>query len=241
MELSLEGVFLTTVGTVLEVAEDNVSAAIEAGWSPRFRLYPAPYLLTGESVGKAFRHTVVVDLSLTTDSYEARKRGFAMYWPEGTPEWEPVPTEQRTFEADSMNALKDATQGRRLFYTDAGEAGKVVVTSAVTDGTNTTVEEFALGNEGAGLMGLGSSGTQAGDQVYLLKGGRVPFVLRPVEPESGVGGDGEATAKYRFIGECYVHGIMDGQALEIVGENPTREKPDVLKQMDTDWRKLVLV
>jgi len=37
-----------------------------------------------------------------------------------------------------------------------------------------------------------------------LLGGRTPFVLRP-----GVG-----EGKYRFVGECYVHGIMYGQALQ---------------------------
>jgi hypothetical protein len=44
----------------------------------------------------------------------------------------------------------------------------------------------------------------------VLIGSKSPFILRPV-----VGG------KYRFIGECYVHGIMFGEALE---EGLKREK-----------------
>jgi hypothetical protein len=41
---------------------------------------------------------------------------------------------------------------------------------------------------------------QTGDCIAVLTGGETPFVLRPT-------GD-----HYRFIGLCYVHGIMDGQS-----------------------------
>jgi hypothetical protein len=53
-----------------------------------------------------------------------------------------------------------------------------------------------------GYIGLGDITLQGGDLVCVLFGGKMPFVLRQVE-----GG-------YRFIGECYVHGIMLGEALE---------------------------
>ena len=48
-------------------------------------------------------------------------------------------------------------------------------------------------------FGLGRSPTKRGDFVCILRGGDVPFVLRPRE-------DGY----YTFIGETYLHGIMDG-------------------------------
>jgi hypothetical protein len=41
---------------------------------------------------------------------------------------------------------------------------------------------------------------KVGDCIAVLAGGRVPFVLRPI-------GD-----HYRFVGPCYVHGIMHGEA-----------------------------
>ena len=43
---------------------------------------------------------------------------------------------------------------------------------------------------------------QVGDIVVILYGWKTPFVLRPVS-------DG-----YRLIGECYVHGLMHGEAIE---------------------------
>ncbi|KAK0666611.1 heterokaryon incompatibility protein-domain-containing protein [Cercophora samala] len=43
--------------------------------------------------------------------------------------------------------------------------------------------------------------TEVGDKVVLLRGGRVPMILRPRDDGS-----------MQFIGEAYVHGVMDGEA-----------------------------
>jgi hypothetical protein len=53
-----------------------------------------------------------------------------------------------------------------------------------------------------GMMGQVPPTAQTGDVIAILFGGEVPFVLRPV--------DGD---KFTFIGECYVHGLMYGEAL----------------------------
>jgi hypothetical protein len=53
-----------------------------------------------------------------------------------------------------------------------------------------------------GYIGIGDVTLQEGDLVCVLFGGKVPFILRP------------ADGRYRFVGECYLHGIMLGQALE---------------------------
>lgn len=52
-------------------------------------------------------------------------------------------------------------------------------------------------------MGAAPRETQKGDLIYVLIGCSVPVILRKSE------GDGE----FEFIGECYVHGFMDGEAL----------------------------
>ncbi|KAF9696142.1 hypothetical protein EKO04_005792 [Ascochyta lentis] len=49
---------------------------------------------------------------------------------------------------------------------------------------------------------------QKGDTIAVLAGGTVPFVLRKVENE-----------KYRFIGDAYVQGIMDGEAVDEMHSN----------------------
>jgi predicted sulfurtransferase len=45
-----------------------------------------------------------------------------------------------------------------------------------------------------------------GDEVWLLEGGAVPYVLR-----RQIGGEGE---RFVFLGECYVHGAMHGELLQ---------------------------
>jgi len=52
-----------------------------------------------------------------------------------------------------------------------------------------------------GYIGVGDVTLETGDKVCVLFGGNVPFILRNVY------------GKYQFIGECYVHGIMRGEAL----------------------------
>ena len=52
-----------------------------------------------------------------------------------------------------------------------------------------------------GDLGYGPLSTSPGDQIWVLENGRVPFVLRPVA-------DGK---NFELLGECYVHGVMDGQ------------------------------
>jgi hypothetical protein len=51
-------------------------------------------------------------------------------------------------------------------------------------------------------VGCGPALMQVGDVVAVLFGARVPFVLRQQQ-------DG----RYRLIGDCYVHRMMDGEAI----------------------------
>jgi hypothetical protein len=55
-----------------------------------------------------------------------------------------------------------------------------------------------------GYMGLGPN-CQVGDLVCILFGGEVPFVLRPSE------------GYYRLVGDVYIHGIMEGEAMGLHG------------------------
>ena len=56
----------------------------------------------------------------------------------------------------------------------------------------------------SGYIGLGPKVTQKGDVVAILIGGPWPFILRLCEAS--------CEANYQFLGQCYVHGVMDGEA-----------------------------
>ncbi|PVH69821.1 hypothetical protein DL98DRAFT_438238 [Cadophora sp. DSE1049] len=79
-----------------------------------------------------------------------------------------------------MNACLSTVPGRRLFVTHRG------------------------------YIGLGPAETQCGDEVYVLRGARLPFLLRRAQCPIGLEVSGPA---YRMVGESYIHGIVRGEAL----------------------------
>ena len=70
---------------------------------------------------------------------------------------------------------------------------------AANDGTRL----FTTDNADA-IIGTGPEGLRIGDIIGVLYGGDVPFILHP---------DGQG--HYALIGECYVSGIMQGEALDM--------------------------
>ena len=57
-----------------------------------------------------------------------------------------------------------------------------------------------------GLLGLCPKGAENGDQICILLGADVPMILR------------QEQEKYRLVGESYVHGMMDGEAIHQLEE-----------------------
>ena len=55
-------------------------------------------------------------------------------------------------------------------------------------------------------LGNGPRSIRPGDQVWILAGAKIPFILRPQE-----------NGKYVLVGDSYVHGIMHGEAFERQG------------------------
>ncbi|KLO94933.1 heterokaryon incompatibility protein (het-6OR allele) [Fusarium fujikuroi] len=72
--------------------------------------------------------------------------------------------------------MRNATQGRKLFMTESGLLG-------------------------LGPKTLGQSSSK--DEVWILMGARVPFILHHIEG-----------SKYRVVGEAYVHGVMYGEGYD---------------------------
>ncbi|GES65443.1 related to het-6-heterokaryon incompatibility protein [Aspergillus terreus] len=60
----------------------------------------------------------------------------------------------------------------------------------------------------SGLMGMGPPSIRAGDTVYMIAGAQVPFVFRQSSTNNAV---------WSLIGDCYVHGIMQGECLSRKG------------------------
>jgi hypothetical protein len=67
----------------------------------------------------------------------------------------------------------------------------------------------------AGHVCLAPTGVRRGDEICVLYGGRAPFVLRQAERDPDGYGD---RLLYRIVGEAYVHGVMEGQAVMAFGQ-----------------------
>lgn len=68
-----------------------------------------------------------------------------------------------------------------------------------------------------GYMGLSYPGIQPEDEVWVLYGGRVPFILRPQPHESG-------TCSYMFVSDSLLDGFMYGEAID----DPEYPETDVI-------------
>ncbi|PMD30792.1 hypothetical protein L207DRAFT_389806, partial [Hyaloscypha variabilis F] len=53
-----------------------------------------------------------------------------------------------------------------------------------------------------GFFGFSPGKVATGDSVFVFLGGEVPHLLRRTHKEN----------EYSFVGECYVHGLMEGEA-----------------------------
>ena len=82
------------------------------------------------------------------------------------------------------------------------------------------------------FVGIGPAATEPGDSIYILAGGPFPYVLRPVP-------DAACLNTFELVGSCYVHGVMDGQAVDGLGEDePPLPDLDLPK---TEWHDIHLV
>jgi hypothetical protein len=71
--------------------------------------------------------------------------------------------------------------------------------------------KFAIMEDGA--LGWVPRGCEVGDEVLVLFGAQVPFAVRRRRASESGGTGAARTTSYELLGECYVHGLMDGEAV----------------------------
>jgi hypothetical protein len=129
---------------------------------------------TGETLMEAFNHTVVADIGRRDlQSDSILSRGFAIDWEFVDRNTDDMTAEERQRQSWMLVDTKLMTFGRRFFETSRG------------------------------FIGLGPPAACVNDQICVLVGGQVLYVLRTLE-----------NGHHEFVGECYVHGMMDGQICE---------------------------
>jgi hypothetical protein len=69
-----------------------------------------------------------------------------------------------------------------------------------------------------GYMGVTTEGVSEGDLICVLFGGQVPYCLQRQDDE-----------EYKLVGECYCHGIMDGEAMKDLSEGKYTARDFILR------------
>jgi hypothetical protein len=97
-------------------------------------------------------------------------------------------------------------------------------------------KKFFISDEG--YFGLCPVLAEEDDLICVLPGGKVPFIVRPVE-KSVRDKEGEDLVG-TLVGDCYVHGLMDGEAFNALDEElrkdrmitllGSRERPAAVKE-----------
>jgi hypothetical protein len=59
-----------------------------------------------------------------------------------------------------------------------------------------------------GYIGMAVSNARHGDLIVIAFGSSVPLILRPAIQDN----------TYIFVGESYIHGVMDGEAIDMLEE-----------------------
>jgi hypothetical protein len=81
-----------------------------------------------------------------------------------------------------------------------------------------------------GYIGLGPADLHEGDKLFLLKGGRTPYILRGNKPQS-LDDKSRVWSHMEVIGDCYVDGLMDSSMLE----------EHLVNAQSTEWEEVQLV
>ncbi|KAH7393613.1 heterokaryon incompatibility protein-domain-containing protein [Cadophora sp. MPI-SDFR-AT-0126] len=117
---------------------------------------------------------------------------------------------RRALVADTRYTLASLTRGHILDWGSITAADDILDVKSLSLKQNTwsqlvmTSHGRRMGVITGGRLGIFPPATSPGDKVAMFMGGKLLYVIRPVARCEG----------YVLIGECYVNGLMDGEAME---------------------------
>ena len=107
---------------------------------------------------------------------------------------------------EALSLLTPFDLGRPLSDSDTKE----FVTYRISFGAACVNRSFIATRKGR--VGLGPSHSQPGDKIILIPNSPWPFIIRRKETTEFHADESKPT--YEFLGDSYVHGIMDGELMQ---------------------------
>jgi hypothetical protein len=221
--LDVSGIYFDNVVEVGDVSRHTQIAetvAVTRKWNLLVKDYEEvfPFYPGGGSYDDAFWRTLVGDLVHTGPTEENGKETGTNYRRAG-------PADRNAFDAWRMwsRCISRDTLNRAATFTQRDlDEGISSIHYALK--TATSSRRFFLTRKG--YMGIGPKTTSPGDRVCFFKDSNVPFLLRPDSLRDCSGFDcvglvpnkkskcKEVHSCHRLIGDCFVYGLMDGEAFE---------------------------
>ncbi|EXJ69490.1 uncharacterized protein A1O5_07526 [Cladophialophora psammophila CBS 110553] len=195
--LSIRGVRLFTVDRVAKASHEDENEPIDMPWAI-IENYP---LKANESYLEAYSKVVRPDTVDLGDPQED------LFWTQPPPFWENLEkwTARQSGRAGCGYFYSWATLSGPRFYSHLPQmAPKTSLRAGFTPIHNG--RRLFLGS--SGCLGLAPLATRKGDHVCLLLGGDVLYVIRPA-----------LNGRFTFVGECFVYGLMHGEAMESLPED----------------------
>ncbi|KAE9362593.1 HET-domain-containing protein [Stipitochalara longipes BDJ] len=202
--LVINGVIWDTIATVGEALDDfrcRANAAIAKSWyDMAVTKLPEQEYRTGGTLENAFWRTICSDVV----SHQLHHN-----WPERVPVWIPSRAEDTDYRAykswwQVLDTIKGNYKRTRTDFIDPISVNSDVLVFDNSVFASTCCRRFIISEKG--YMGLAPAMAEPGDRIAVLFGGKVPYILRQNKT-------GNSTT-WTFIGDSYVHGIMDGEVIK---------------------------
>ena len=133
------------------------------------------------------------------------------------PPWRTASSEGRFDDGLTLSGLANMSFGdfcKEVVTSEYGETIRQQGWEVAAERIHRVTAHRALCVTKEGWLGLVPWNARVGDTVWVLRGGRTPFLLRARTREGGeeAGEDG-GEEEFELVGECYVQGIMAGEAM----------------------------
>ncbi len=200
-KILLRGFVVDTVAEDLPATPSTIPVAKweRTAWEPTALSWGDTYI-TGEAMLSAFRRTIRADIGRQNDGLA--RRGASVVWEQEELQ-EPESKSEDSWDGDADNSDLLIRNYVEISAQDC---------RIITRGRSLIRTE-------KGYMGLTSDGVEEGDLVCVLFGGQVAYCLKKVKDEE----------TYKLVGECYLHGIMDGEAMDDLASGKYQEREFALQ------------
>ncbi|KAI1146498.1 heterokaryon incompatibility protein-domain-containing protein [Nemania diffusa] len=198
----LTGYIVDSVSLVIATMPREVSDIDQAdfnSWVKSFDLVRTVYAQTAEQIEVAYFKTLSTDqgpLSGRTD-LDYVDTYYPLYR-----RWLAEGSDSRFSDRSTPLTLENLRNNRPRYKMPNLELPEEVRAEIWGEAANLYCRKRKLFHTAQGYMGLGPQLIRFNDKVCLLHGAAVPFIIRPTRKRGS----------YEVVGECYVHGIMDGEA-----------------------------